>query len=310
MEKKTFLGGLITGVLLTVITLESPLFTPKQVPIAPDNTQHAAINPSPEPTRTSEPAGAISDVMPANYDLGVSFGDTIVKMVQAGAIDKEKFVSLYSSRQALTQAQLQLLTNPSSEPVFLDKDNAGLLLNLFWPLGIANKSEVLSSGPLGTQYKDDAGNMASTGGWSLAKGNGGQYLNSLSLIRMTDQQQKMVADMAMHVYRPCCNNHTYFPDCNHGAAMLGYIELAVAQGLPPQRIYKNALVLNAYWFPQYYTALATYYKAKRNLDWKNVDAVEALGSQYSSIEGSGVVMELLQKEGLLPKEQDSGGCGA
>lgn len=310
MEKKTFLGGLITGVLLTVITLGSPLLTPKQMTIIRDNTQHPEIKPSPEPTTTPEPVGKMSDVMPTNYDLGVSFGDTIVKMVQGGAIDAEKLIALHSSRKALTKAQLQLLTSPSSESVILNKDNAGLLLNLFWPLGIANKSEVLTSGPLGTRYKDDAGNMASTGGWSLAKGNGALYLNSLSLIRLTDQQEKMVADMAMQIYRPCCNNHTYFPDCNHGAAMLGYIELAVVQGLPQQRIYKNALVLNAYWFPQYYTALATYYKAKRNLDWENVDAVEALGSQYSSIDGSGAVMALLQKEGLLPKEQDSGGCGA
>lgn len=29
----------------------------------------------------------------------------------------------------------------------------------------------------------------------------------------------------------CCGNSTYFPDCNHGAAMLGFIELAVSQGL-------------------------------------------------------------------------------
>ena len=152
--------------------------------------------------------------------------------------------------------------------------------------------------------------MASTGGWTLAKGSGAQHLNSMSLVQLTTEQEVRVADIARHIYRPCCNNETYFPDCNHGAAMLGYIELAVAQGLTTAQVYKNALVLNAYWFQQNYTALATYLKAKRKLDWKDVDPVVALSAMYSSGQGSGAVVAELRADGLLPKVKDGNGCTA
>lgn len=313
MEKKTFLGGLVTGVLLTVVTVQLQPQS-SHAPLAPAATTtdgpHATATHVSAPTSTPQALVDMNEVMPAEYDLGVHFGDAVVKMVQRGAIDREKFVELYAGRKALTKAQVRLLDAPSDETLVLDQENAGLLLNLFWPLGIANKSDVLAKGPLGTTYKAQAGTLASTGGWSLAKGDGAQYLNSLSLVRLTAQQEALVADMAKHIYRPCCGNPTHFPDCNHGAAMLGYLELAVAQGVPPAQVYKNALALNAYWFPQNYAALATYFKAKRNLAWKDVNPVEALGARYSSGEGASAVVAELQADGLLPKAQGGGGCGA
>ena len=69
-------------------------------------------------------------------------------------------------------------------------------------------------------------------------------------------------------------------------------------------------MLNAYWFPQNYAALATYYKVKRKLDWRNVDPMEALGVQYSSGKGAGAVVAELQADGLLPKADGGGSCGA
>lgn len=320
MEKKTFLSGLITGVLLSVITLQPP-FIPSEhktsepfvlaAPVASTvNTSHADATNTPAPSSTPESLVNMSEVMPANYDLGVRFGDAVVKMVQQGAIDKEKLIKVYAGRKALTKAQLQLLDIPSNASIILNQENAGLLLNLFWPLGIANKSEVLSKGPLGTAYKDKAGNMASTGGWTLAKGNGAQYLNSMSLVQLTTEQEVRVADIARHIYRPCCNNETYFPDCNHGAAMLGYIELAIAQGLTTSQVYRNALVLNAYWFQQNYAALATYLRVKHRLDWKSVDPMDALSATYSSGQGAGAVVAELQADGLLPKAKVGDGCGA
>ncbi|HEY3290590.1 MAG TPA: hypothetical protein VGK87_10725 [Anaerolineae bacterium] len=323
MEKKAFWGGVITGVLLTVITLQSSLIPSEHIAAAPaislpstDLIAPAASTAHVEATHTPAPASAsaslvnMSDVMPADYDLGVHFGDTVIKMVQRGIIDKEKFIQVFAGRKALTKPQLQLLDTPSTASIVLNQENAGVLLNIFWPLGISNKSEVLSRGPLGTSFKDKAGNMASTGGWTLAKGDGAQYLNSISLVPLTAEQALEAADIAKHIYRPCCNNETYFPDCNHGAAMLGYIELAVAQGLPTAKVYKNALVLNAYWFQQNYTALATYMKAKHQLDWKDVNPEVALSATYSSGQGSGAVVAELQADGLLPKAKDSGGCGA
>ena len=36
--------------------------------------------------------------------------------------------------------------------------------------------------------------------------------------------------IAKGIYRPCCNNSTYFPDCNHGMAMLGLLVPSLTRG--------------------------------------------------------------------------------
>ena len=116
-------------------------------------------------------------------------------------------------------------------------------------------------------------------------------------------------EIAQNIYRPCCGNSTYFPDCNHGAAMLGFIELAVAQGLPKEEIYKKALVLNSYWFPQTYAEVAIYFKVKKNTPWDKVNPKEILSASYSSGGGYKAVNKELQTAGLLPKVEGGGGCG-
>ena len=91
--------------------------------------------------------------------------------------------------------------------------------------------------------------------------------------------------------------------------MLGYIELAVAQGLSKDEIYKKALVLNSYWFPQTYAEVAMYMIAKKGVTWDKVDAKEMLGANFSSGQGYSKVSQELQNEGLLPKVQGGGSCG-
>jgi hypothetical protein len=38
-------------------------------------------------------------------------------------------------------------------------------------------------------------------------------------------QQKRLEEVTIGVFRPCCDNPHAFPDCNHGMAMLGLLEL-------------------------------------------------------------------------------------
>ena len=45
---------------------------------------------------------------------------------------------------------------------------------------------------------------------------------------------------APFVYRPCCDNATHFPDCNHGMAMLGLLELMAAQGASEEEMFAAA----------------------------------------------------------------------
>ncbi|MCL5997982.1 MAG: hypothetical protein M1546_18305 [Chloroflexi bacterium] len=317
MDKKSLLAGFVIGVFVTFGTLKSAPPAPAPLPATPGSRPTTTPNlqststPPPKPTPTPNPRdfAQISDVLPTDYRLSVSFGDVVVKMVQAGAIDKARFIELYESRKPLSAEQKRLLDAPSYQPIIVNQENAGLLLNLLWPLGISNKSAVLSKGPMGAQYSNEIGNFASTGGWDLGKKGGGELFNRLALVKLTPQQENLVQEIAQHIYRPCCGNHTAFPDCNHGAAMLGFIELAVSQGLPTNEIYRQALVLNAYWFPQTYAELAIYFKVKRNRAWTSVDPKEALGEKYSSGRGYEAINKELQADGLLPKVDEGGSCG-
>ena len=105
-------------------------------------------------------------------------------MVQFGAIDKDKFIKLYEGRGGLSPSDKQLFDNPSDEPIVINQENANFILNLLWPLGIANKTNVLSQGPMGTEYKKDVGNFASTGGWTLGREEGGKLFNRFSIIEL------------------------------------------------------------------------------------------------------------------------------
>jgi hypothetical protein len=153
-------------------------------------------------------------------DPMVTFGNAITSMVRVGAIDKSKFTKLYAGDENLLHNALMLLNEDSKRPVQVNQHNAGLILNMLWPLGISNQSDVLSKGPMGTTFKDRMNNMASTAGWILAVESGERYVNQLMLVPLRPDQQSMVVEISQHIYRPCCNNPTSFPDCNHGAAML------------------------------------------------------------------------------------------
>lgn len=307
-EKKQYFLGLTTGILSTILIFWL-------LPTATGRIKSGRINlpfiakASPTPNASRLQKEIIQSVLPEKLDLGVSFGDVIIKMIRFGAIDKEKFKALYQNREGLSPDEARLLEQPSKEKIIVTQASSNLILNLLWPLGIANKAKVLSDGPMGTQYKNEVGNFASTGGWTLGKEGGGKLFNSLPLINLTSEQEKEVKEIAQNIYRPCCGNSTYFPDCNHGAAMLGFIELAVASGMPKEEIYQKALVLNSYWFPQTYAELAIYFQAKKGISWEKADPKEVLGPNFSSGGGYSAVNKELQTLGLLPKVQGGGGCG-
>lgn len=308
--KQGYFVGIVTGILLTVLlSILLPILLAQSQVISRQLPEFIKSQPTPTPDVVKLQAGLMKEVLPDSVNLEVTLGDTVVKMVQNGIIDKKKFEALYNERGGLNSKELGLLDTPSTDPLIITQQNANLILNLLWPLGIANKSRVLSEGPMGTQYKNDIGNFASTGGWTLGKEDGGRLFDKFPLLLLSSEQEFQVKEIAENIYRPCCGNSTYFPDCNHGAAMLGFIELAVVQGMPKEKIYKKALILNSYWFPQTYADLAMYFKTKYRTEWSKVDAKEVLGAKYSSSQGFLAVDKELQSEGLLPKVEGGGGCG-
>ena len=124
------------------------------------------------------------------------------------------------------------------------------MLNMFWAFGLANKNDILEKGPMMDPQYGGAENFASTGGWTLAQGKAMDHYSMHKLIVLTPEQQKRVDDVSKNIYRPCCGNSTYFPDCNHGMAMLGILELGASQGQSKQELYATAKSVNDVWFPK------------------------------------------------------------
>lgn len=236
--------------------------------------------------------------------LPVSWGDLGVQLVKTGVIDEEKFKALYESRGQFTEEYKQLLTGTSSGKLKINKDNAGYILNLFWALGLANKNPILDAGEMTNEAYGGAQNFASTGGWTMAKGNTMDHYSHHKFFDLTPQQQEIVDRVSSGIYRPCCGNSTHFPDCNHGMAMLGLLELMASQGVSEQDMYKAALAVNSYWFPDTYLTIATYMKDKGVL-WQDVSPQEMLGVNYSSGSGYAKISAQVKQQG----GQKGGSCG-
>lgn len=235
-------------------------------------------------------------------ELPVSWGTLGKQLVDAGVIDLAEFKKVVK----MTPEQEKIFTEESEEKIKITADNSQFVVDVLWALGLSQKSIVYVEGPMGKEEKADVANFASTGGWNLAKGDAVNYLNKFDFIPLTGEQQKKVGEIAKNVYRPCCGNPTWFPDCNHGMAALAIIELLVSAGVDEATIYRKILGFNSFWFPDSYLTVATYF-ARQGMTWDNVDAKEVLGPKYSSSQGAG---ETAEKVGPLPYRPTSGGsCG-
>ena len=245
-----------------------------------------------------------SQVLPdEGFELPVSWGDILPRLVEMGVIDKAKFEKVV----AMGEEEKAVFEGKKDLSIKINSQNSQFVVDALWALGLAQKSLVYEEGPMGKQYKKEADNFASTGGWTLAKGDAMNYYNKFEILNLTDEEQKRVFETSSNVYRPCCGNSTAFPDCNHGMAALAAIELMVKKGLPDEEIYRNVLKLNSFWFPSHYLTVATYF-ARQGISWNKVDAKTALSQEFSSGQAAS---KLYQEVGPLPFETKFGGsCGA
>lgn len=244
------------------------------------------------------------------YETSVSFGESITRLVGAGAISPGKFQSLYNRRGGLPEWVGRLFTTPSSEPIKLSLETAPYLLNLLWPLGISNKTEFNKKSPLNGKHLSQ---YASTGGWKLGNANNGAvYFNQVEAIPLGETQEKDVLEVARNVYRPCCDNSTFFQDCNHGSAVLGLLELAASQGAASEDLFKLALIASAFWYPTQYVETALYFEQIEGKVWEEIDPKIILDKHLSSASGwNRNVHARLVSANLLPRLglQGQGGCG-
>ncbi len=238
-------------------------------------------------------------------ELPVKWGDFGVKMIEVGVINKQKFEAIYSGRGGLSESGKKLLYESLNENLVINKENSHEILNMLWAFGLANKNPILENGPMMDPRYGGANGFASTGGWTLSDGDSMNHYNMHSFVTLTEEQQALVERVSKNIYRPCCDNSTYFPDCNHGMAMLGLLELMASQGVTEADMYKTALQVNTFWFPDSYETIEIYMKNK-GVEWKDVNPQEILGINYSSASGYQNILSQME-----PQEQQGGAsCGA
>lgn len=261
----------------------------------------------------SQREGLFDQINPKRgFELNAKYGNLGPKMVESGVIDLDKFKQVYEQNgQPLTKEQLEILTKGSNKKIKIDPDNSYFLLNFFWAAGLANKTKILTEGDI-VKYGgvEGAGNFASTGGWSLAKSNPMDYFANSDLIPMTEKQEALVQTVASNIFRPCCNNSTAFPDCNHGMALLSVLQLMAANGASEDQMYEAGKYFNGFWFPGNYYDLALYFKNVEGKDFRDVPAKKVLSGEFSSASGWQKVKQVLVDKGVVDAPPTSGGsCG-
>jgi hypothetical protein len=209
-----------------------------------------------------------------------------------------------------TEEQLAILTKASDKEIIFDRENAYFLLNFFWALGLANENPILTDGPIVEYSEGQVERFASTGGWTIAVKPITDVYASSQILSLSPAQQKRVDEVAKGVYRPCCNNPTHFPDCNHGMAMLGMLELLASQDASVEEMFTAAKYANAYWYPQQTLELSTFYKSTQGLDFSQIDSREIVGPNFSSGSGFQTVHQWLTENGVLEGSSSGGNsCG-
>lgn len=246
--------------------------------------------------------------------LPAKWGDLGAQMTSAGVIDKTKFEEMYAKRGGLNDEEKKLLEGIDNGNLKITKKNSGFVLNLLWALGLGNKNPILENGPMSDKKYGGAENFASTGGWTLASNPEGEqapyrasamsHYSKHRFIILTTEQQALVEKVSKGIFRPCCGNSTYFPDCNHGMAMLGLLELMASQGVSEEEMYEVALAVNSYWFSDTYITIAKYLKSQGK-DWSSADPKEILGFDYSSGAGFQKIKSKVENSGV----GGGGSCG-
>jgi len=298
------LGG--EYVVLTKLLKQTDL----QTPVAPPPISKQATPTAealPQATKTAEVPRPGS----SPYILPVSMGDLGPRLVEVGAIDLGRFIQLYEvSGAPLTSEQQTVLIEMSSANLVVDRSNAYFLLNLFWALGLTNSNPILTDRPMMTYSEGKIERFASTGGWTIGTQTAADLYASEELISLTPEQQLRLGHVAHRVFRSCCNNPTDFPDCNHGMAMLGLLELLAATDATEDEMFAAAKVVNAVWFPVQTAEIALYAQHALNTDWDSVAPQTIVGSGIASGTGFQNVHQWLAARNLLPTTPGGGnGCG-
>ncbi|MEK9156209.1 MAG: hypothetical protein AAB360_02795 [Patescibacteria group bacterium] len=253
--------------------------------LAPGKRPNNVINRNKQSGINDENTNLMKVVLPAGgVEAPIKWEDLGKQLVGNGVINQAKLENLHRERGEFDEEAKRLIESTVNDPITVTESSAGVILNLLWAFGLANKNPILENGQMADPRYGGVEKFASTGGWNLARGNAMDHYSKYEFVKLTTEQQALVEKISSNIYRPCCDNPTDFPDCNHGMAMLGLLELMAANGVGEDQMYKVALQVNSYWFPGYYPVIAEYFKTQ-GTDWDKVDPKEVLSKKYSSASG-------------------------
>lgn len=236
--------------------------------------------------------------------LPIKWNDLGLRMVASGVIDPNRLETIYQNRGGLSMDDRNLLYGKDNGALKINAQNSGYILNLLWALGLGNNNAILTQGEMMSSEYGGPANFASTAGWTVAKGNALEHYSKHDFVVLTPEEQDLVSRVSQNIYRPCCGNSTHFPDCNHGMAMLGLLELMASRGVSENDMYKYALKVNALWFPDNYAGIDRHLRTQ-GFSLESANPKEILGPNYSSLRG---YQNILRK--ITPPAGNSGGsCG-
>ncbi|MDE2037794.1 MAG: hypothetical protein KGI69_01050 [Patescibacteria group bacterium] len=220
-----------------------------------------------------------------------------INQVSATIIDGGHILSLKTEQAMLAELQKDGVIDGSKLPQVTE-------LNLLWAFGLANENPILENGPIADLRYGGPMNMASVGGWTVSVGSPSNHMDKHVLATLTPDQQSLVEKISKGIYRPCCDNSTYFPDCNHGMAMLGLLEYLASQGVTEGEMWNAALTANMTWFPDAYQTIAEYTK-QQGMSAKDISPQTILGQDYSSASGFAKISSQVPQQ----QKQSSQSCG-
>jgi hypothetical protein len=310
MNRKTVLAVVVFSVVIGgwgVLYGLTRSLKPEPLPIQVYPERASIQQPTPEPVaegvRYDQLVQQVSPL--SGTTIAVDWGDMGQKLIAAGAIDLDKLQTHYGG---LTEEQQAVLLGDEVDEITFTPENIQFWTNVLWSLGLTQESMVLSEGPMKqNEVQTPLDYYASTGGWTLGSKPATELYSSARLMELTPEQDDLIYRVAENVYRPCCGNHTAFPDCNHGMAVLGLLELLASQGASEDELYRVALTFNAYAFSDSYIALAAYF-AMQDIPWSEVSAQVALGPDYSSGQGASRIAAAVGPIPGAPGQE--GSCGA
>ncbi|MBI5221537.1 MAG: hypothetical protein HY979_01910, partial [Candidatus Magasanikbacteria bacterium] len=162
------------------------------------NSQSAASNNEQATANEQNSLAQLAEkVLPSSgIVLPVKWADLGAQLMKNGVIDQAKWDKLYQNRGVADEQISKLWLASDNGNLTISPENSGVLLNLLWALGLSNKNEILETGPMVDKRYGGAGNFASTGGWTLAKGQVMDHYSKHRFITLTAEQQQLVASVS------------------------------------------------------------------------------------------------------------------